>query len=340
MEGFQFANKEFLYGLLIVPLLVMFFVFFIRKKNLAIKNMGTKEVIESLMPEVSKSRPIIKFTILMLSLTLIILAIARPQFGSKLQEIQTSGAEIIIALDISNSMLCEDIYPSRLEKAKSSIIKLLDKLYTDKIGIIVFAGEANTQIPMTNDYTSSKLFIKSIKTDFIDIQGTAIADAINLAMNSFSPKNDMNKAVIVISDGENHEGDAILAASSAKEKGVVVHTIGIGSERAEPIPVESGSSQFKKDKDGEIIMTKLNEEMLKEIAEAGGGVYVKANNSTTGLEYIYDEINKIEKGEITTYAEYDEKFHYLIFAAFILLFFEFFILERKNRFLSKIKIFQ
>jgi Ca-activated chloride channel family protein len=184
------------------------------------------------------------------------------------------------------------------------------------------------------------MFIKSIQTDFIDVQGTAIADAINLAMNSFSPENDMNKAIIVISDGENHEGDAILAATSAKEKGVVIHTIGIGSDKSVPIPDKGGSSQFKKDQQGEIVMTKLNEEMLQEIAQAGGGIYVKANNSTTGLDYIYEEINKIEKGEITSYAAYDEKFHYFVFAALVLLFFEFFVLERKNRVILKIKLFK
>lgn len=340
MENFQFANSEYLYGLLIIPILIVWYIIYLKNKRKAIKKIGNEDVLKRLMPEASKTRPVIKFSIMLLALSFLILAAARPQFGSKLQEISTNGAEIIIALDISNSMLAEDIYPNRLEKAKTSIVKMLDKLYTDKIGIIIFAGEAKTQVPMTNDYTSSKLFIKSIDVDFIDIQGTAIAEAINLAMNSFSPENDMNKAIIVISDGENHEGDAVLAATTAKEKGVVVHTIGIGTDKAVPIPSEDGNSQYKKNSQGEIVMTELNEEMMQEIAKAGGGVYVKANNSTDGLEYVYDEIEKIEKGEITSYAAYDEKFHYLVFAALLLLLFEVVILERKNRILNKIKLFK
>jgi len=339
MENFQFANSEYLYGLLIIPVFVLIFILLFIKKINDIKKIGNKEVIKSLMPEASNRRQIIKFTILMLALACVILAIARPQVGSKLKEVKTKGAEIIIALDISNSMLAEDIYPNRLEKAKLSIVKLMEKLYNDKIGIIIFAGEASTQVPMTNDYTSSKLFVKSIETSFIDIQGTAIGAAINLAANSFSPENTKSRAVIVISDGENHEDDAIEAVKNATKNGIIVHTIGIGSIEGVPIPDGKDSNKFKKDKDGNLVMTKLNEEMLKQIAAAGDGVYVKANNSSTGLEYIYDEIQKIEKGEVSMFSEYDDKFHYLIFAALILLIFDLFILERKNRWLSKIKIF-
>jgi len=340
MENFQFANSEYLFGLISIPCFILIFIFLTIKKNKDIKTIGDDAVIKSLMPEFSKLRPIIKFSILMLSLTFIILAIARPQVGSKLKEIKTKGAEIIIALDVSNSMLAQDISPNRLEKAKASIVKLMDKLYTDKLGIIIFAGEASTQVPMTNDYTSSKLFVKSIQTNFIDVQGTAIGAAINLAMNSFSPNdNNKNKAIIVISDGENHEDDAITAAKNAQKNGVIVYAIGIGSDKGEPIP-DGESNKFKKDKDGNLIMTKLNEEMLKQIAKAGDGIYVKANNSSTGLEYIYDEIEKVEKGEVSAFSEYNDKFQYLIFAAFVLLIFEFFVLERKNRWLSKIKIFE
>ncbi len=340
MTDLFFANSEYLICLLAIPLFVIFYILIKIQKNKAIKTFGNEQVIRSLMPEYSKGRNNFKFILIMLVYTFIVLAIARPQVGAVLKESKVQGGEIIVALDVSNSMLAKDIYPNRMEKAKTSIIKLLDKFYTDKIGVIIFAGEASTQVPMTNDYNASQQFIKSIDHSFVKIQGTAIGAAINLAVNSFSPNNDKSRAIIVISDGENHEDDAVTAAENAYKAGIVVYTIGIGSEAGEPIPDENSNNNLKKDKQGNIVMTKLNEEMLKKIAKAGNGTYVKASNTDIGLNYIYDEIQKIAKGEIAVFASYDDKYHYFIFAALILLIIDFFTLERKNRWLSKLKIFQ
>jgi Ca-activated chloride channel homolog len=341
MNQFQFAYPWVLYLLFILPVLVMLFILTWRMRKKSLDLFGSSEIINQLMPDVSSGRPILKFSIIMFVLLLAVIAIARPQFGSKMQEVKRQGVELMIALDVSNSMMAEDIKPSRLEKAKQAISRLLDNLKDDKIGLIVFAGDAYIQVPITTDYSATKMFLSTIKTDYIQNQGTAIGAAIDLASRSFSPDNEKNKAIIIITDGENHEDDPVKSAQEAKTKGMIVHTIGMGLAQGAPIPVE-GTADFKKDNQGTVIISKLDEEMLMKIASAGNGIYVRANNISAGLSEVYDEINKMQKHEVKTkiFAEYDDQFQYIISFALVLLLIEFSILNRKNKYLKNINLFK
>jgi Ca-activated chloride channel family protein len=254
MNQFQFAYPWVLYILFIIPFLVLIFLVTWKMRKKALDLFGSNQIINQLMPDVSSGRLVIKFSFMMMVLLLIIVALARPQFGSKMQEVKRQGVELMIALDVSNSMLAEDIRPSRLEKAKQAISRLLDNLKDDKIGLIVFAGDAYIQVPITTDYSATKMFLSTIKTDYIENQGTAIGSAIELGIRSFSSDNEKNKAIIIITDGENHEDDPVKAAQEAKSKGIIIHTIGMGLSQGAPIPVE-GTSDFKKDNQGNVIIS-------------------------------------------------------------------------------------
>lgn len=343
MEMFRFGNSIYLWGLLIIPLLTLIFVWSRIARRRALKKFGKQEILGQLMPYSSAGRPILKFVILMLALAFIITGIARPQFGSKLKTVKREGVELIIALDVSNSMMAEDIQPNRLERAKRAISRLIDRLTDDKIGLIVFAGDAYTQLPITSDYNSAKLFLNSVNTQIVPKQGTAIGAAIDLAHKSFTPNGEANKAIIVITDGENHEDDAVAAAKSAADDGIVVHTIGMGLPSGSPIPVlRNGQTEYMKDRDGNVVVTKLNEQMLEKIAAAGKGIYVRANNAQVGLNSLFDEINKMEKEEMETrtYSEYDDQFQYFFAVGLLLLLLEFVILDRKNKYLKNIHLFK
>jgi Ca-activated chloride channel family protein len=342
MEMFRFENSEFLWGLLIIPVLALLFIWSRIARKKALKRFGNAEIVKQLMPFSSKGRPVFKFIVLMLALAFIITGTARPQFGSKLQKVKREGIELIIALDVSNSMMAEDIQPNRLERAKRAISRLVDRLTDDKIGLIVFAGDAYTQLPITSDYNSAKLFLNSVSTQIVPKQGTAIGAAINLASNSFTPNGKANKAIVVITDGENHEDDAVSAAKDAVDKGILVHAIGMGLPQGSPIPViQNGQKDYLKDRDGKVVVTKLNEQMLEQIAAAGNGIYVRANNAQVGLNALFDEINKMEKEEMESrvYSEYNDQFQYFFAIALVLILFEFIILERKNKYLKHIQLF-
>jgi len=342
MEMFRFENNEYLWGLLVIPLLTFFFIWSRIARKKALRRFGNDEIMNFLMPFASKNRPVFKFLILMIALAFIITGIARPQYGSKLKKRKREGVELVIALDVSNSMLAEDIQPNRLERAKLAISRLVDKLKDDKIGLIVFAGDAYTQLPITADYNSAKLFLNSVNTQIVPKQGTAIGASINLAIRSFTPNSKANKAIIVITDGENHEDDAVSAAKSAVENNIVVHTIGMGLPQGSPIPVlRNGQKEYLKDNQGNVVVTKLNETMLEQIAAAGNGVYVRANNAQVGLNTLFDEINKLEKTEMESlvYSDYEDQFQYFFAIGLILILLEFVILERKNKFLKNIRLF-
>lgn len=344
MEMFRFANPEFFIALIIVPVLIILYIVFGIKRKKAIREFGNPETLASLMPNKSTARLGWKFTIIILAITLIITALARPQMGAKLEKIKREGVEIIIALDVSNSMLAEDIQPNRLERAKRAIARLTERLNNDKIGLIVFAGDAYTQIPITTDYSSTKLFLSAISTNIVPKQGTAIGSAINLATRSFTPNAESSKAIIIITDGENHEDDPVSMAKTAAENGIIVHTIGMGLPQGAPIPyiTASGQKDFRKDKNGEVVVTKLDDKMLQEIASAGNGKYIRANNAEVGINAIFDEIDKMQKTELESkvYSEYNDQFIYFIIAALALLVIEFFILERKNKLLKNVKLFK
>ena len=344
MSGFRFENNVFLYVLLVIPVLILLFILLFRKKKKALDEYGEWEVIKQLIPDISFKRPVYKFVLMLLALVSIIIALARPQFGSRLQEVKRKGIELMIALDVSNSMYAQDIEPTRLDRAKQAISKLLDGLKNDKVGLIVFAGDAYIQVPLTTDYASTKMFLSTITPEIVSKQGTAIGSAIEMAIKTFSPDNDVNKAVIIISDGENHEDDAVEMAKQASEKGIRVFTLGMGLPVGVPIPTNpySPAKSYRKDREGNVVVTKLDELALQKIAAAGSGKYVGATNTKTGLDRLFDEINNIEKKEFETkvYADYDDRFSYFAIFAIILLILDFTILERRNKYLKNINIFK
>lgn len=345
MDLFRFENTNYLYGLALIPLFWLVFWLMLRWKKKALKKFGELSVISQLIPDVSKSRPILKFIILMFAYALIIIGIANPQIGSKLEKVKRKGVDLMIALDVSNSMLAEDIKPNRLEKSKRAISKLIDRLENDRIGIVVFAGKAFTQLPITTDYAAAKMFLSTITQNVVGTQGTAVGSAIEHAFSAYDKEEDekRNKAIIIISDGENHEDDAIEQAKAAKEKGIIVHTIGMGLPEGAPIPVYRGYNRdYKKDNTGTTVITKLNETLLKQIAAAGGGRYVRANNTKAGLNAIFEEINKMEKTEIETkvFSDYEDRFQYFIGFALLLLIIEIFIFERKSKWAGKFNLFK
>lgn len=273
MELFRFAYPEYFWGFWLIPVLTVFFIFSRILRRRALRKFGDPEIISYLMPSVSRFRPAFKFLLLMLALSAFILGAARPQFGSRLQTMKREGVEIIIALDVSNSMMAEDIKPNRLERAKRAIDRLISRLKDDKIGLIVFAGEAYTQLPITTDYNSAQLFLNSVNPEIVPRQGTAIGAAINLAIRSFTPDPESSKAIIIITDGENHEDDAIGAASEAAKLGIVLHTVGMGLPQGAPIPVvRGGQTDYRRDRDGNVVITRLDEVMLETIAASGNGI--------------------------------------------------------------------
>jgi Ca-activated chloride channel family protein len=340
---FRFANSEYLYGLIVIPLLIIIFMIGMYRRRRSLRKFGDWGLISQLMPYVSRVRPVVKFIFLILALTSVIFALAAPQFGSRLKKVKREGVEIIIALDVSNSMLAEDIEPNRLERAKRAISKMVDKLNNDRIGLIVFAGNAYVQVPLTTDYSAVKMYLSSINTDIVPRQGTAIGSAIDLAVRSFDKKSELDKAMVVITDGENHEGDAVQAAQKANEEGITIHTIGMGDPSGSPIPIreKGGTTIYQKDEEGNVVVSKLDERTLKQITKEGKGTYIHASNARTGLSELFDEVSKMDQKEIETkmYTDYQDRFQYLIGLALIFLFADLILLERKNQRLSRFNLF-
>ncbi len=337
---FRFAHIEFLWLLLLIPVLILAHALYTRYKRKQLLQFGDPSLMAELMPNASVVRPHVKFTLEILALTLLIFALARPQYGSKEQTIKREGIEVMIALDISNSMLAEDVAPNRLDRAKQILSKLVDQMVDDKLGLVVFAGDAFTQLPITCDYVSAKMFLQNISPDLIPAQGTAIGAAINTCIRSFgSEESEASRAIILITDGENHEDDAKAAAQAAKERGMHVYVVGIGKPEGSPIP--DGHGSFKKDRSGQVVVSRLNEEMCKEIAGAGDGIYVRADNSNTASRALQKELNKLATTEIETkvYTDYNEQYQSFVLIALLLLVIDFFIFSRKNKTISKLNLF-
>ncbi|CDB09873.1 MULTISPECIES: vWA domain-containing protein [Bacteroides] len=337
---FRFEEPAYLYLLLLLPVLALLYWYSNYRRRRAIRKFGDPELMAMLMPDVSKYRPDVKFGIIWLVVALFSLLLARPQFGSKLETVKRQGVEVMIALDISNSMLAQDVQPSRLAKAKRLVAQLVDKMENDKVGMIVFAGDAFTQLPITSDYISAKMFLESIDPSLISKQGTAIGAAINLATRSFTPQEGVGRAVIVITDGENHEGGAVEAATEAAKKGIQVNVLGVGLPDGAPIPME-GTNDYRKDREGNVIVTRLNEAMCQEIAKAGNGLYVRVDNTNNAQKAIGQEINKMAKADVETqvYTEFNEQFQAVAWFILILLLVEMLILERKNPLFRNIHLF-
>jgi Ca-activated chloride channel family protein len=335
---FRFENPAYLWILLLLPFLIAFYVYSNCRRRKAIRLYGDPALMKQLMPNVSKYRPGIKFWLLFIVIGMFALLLGRPQFGSKLETMKRQGVEVIITLDISNSMLAEDIQPNRLEKAKRLVSRLVDDLEDDKVGLIVFAGDAFTQLPITNDFISAKMFLESISPSLITQQGTAIGAAISLASRSFTPQEGVGRSIIMITDGENHEGGATEAAKAAADKGIQVNVLGIGSPDGSPIPTEDGKD-YRKDREGNVVVTRLNEAMCQEIAKTGSGVYVQVDNSNSAQRVISQQIGKMAKADMKTkiYTEYNEQFQSITWIIFILLLMEMLILECKNPKWKKIR---
>jgi Ca-activated chloride channel family protein len=327
---FRFAHPEFLMLLLAVPLLLAMYLVFLRRNRRILKRFGTDAMVKLLSPQVSASRRHIKFALCLLAFTFFVLGLSRPQIGARMGEVTKKGVEIIIALDVSNSMMAQDFTPNRLENAKRAIARLVEQLSGDRIGLIVFAGDAYIQLPVTSDYVSAKSFLNSITPEIISRQGTAIDKAITTAIRSFSLQSEKSRVIIVISDGENHDGDPFEAAELAVKEGIKIHTIGVGSSNGTPIPMRGGG--MMKDRDGNIVVTRLDDETLKKIASVGGGIYVRATNANFGFSEIVSNIRKMEKQEMSSiiYEDFNEQYHYFFVLALILLGLDLLLLERKS----------
>jgi Ca-activated chloride channel homolog len=337
---FRFAHPEYLFLLLLIPLLLGVFIYTTIQKRRNIVKFGNPDLLAQLMPNVSKIRPQVKFYFQLTAVFLLAIVLAQPQFGEKVEKEKRKGIEVMVALDVSNSMLAQDVLPSRLENAKQVLSKLVDDMNDDKVGLVVFAGDAYTQLPITVDYVSAKMFLSSISPQLVPRQGTAIGSALDLAIKSFGTKSNVGRSIILITDGENHEDDAVGAAKLAAENNIIVNVVGMGKSDGAPIPVP-GTMSFWKDKDGNVVVSKLNEQMCKEIAIAGKGVYVHADNSNSAYRVINKELDKLAKSEIksSVFSEYNEQFQSFALFALLILIIDFFIFDRKNKRLSKIKIF-
>ncbi len=338
----QLGNPYMLYLLLLLPVFVIVYILHTRWQRKAREKYAGLQV-GSMIPRISKRKPLTKFILYGMAFFFMVIALANPQMGTKLEEVKREGVDIILALDVSNSMMAEDYTPNRLERAKRAIEKLVDNLKSDRVGIVVFAGDAFIQLPITSDYSAAKLYSSTISTDIVPTQGTHVGTAIEKCISALSHDEGKNRAIIVISDGENHEEDALDAAREAREKGIFVHTIGMGSVGGAPIPIYRGRNQvgYRTDNEGNTVVSKLDETFLQQIAAEGSGVYVRATNSSTGLSSIFDEINKMEKTEYEAkqYTNFEDRFQPFIILALICLVLEFFISERKSKWVEKISLF-
>lgn len=323
-----FANHQYLLLLVLVPLLPLLYGLARALRKQRIGKFGDPELVNALMPSWSGAKGWVRLVLFDLAFLCFVIGLARPQMGAKLHEKETKGAEIMICLDVSNSMLAKDYSPNRLERAKLAISRITDKLQGDRIGLIIFAGTSFVQLPITNDYVSAKMFLGSISTESIPVQGTAIGDAVLTAARGFSAQSEKSRAIIVITDGENHEDDPVDAAKQAADLGIKVYTIGVGSLRGEPIPMDG---DLLKDKDGNIVVTHLDEGTLRRMAEVGGGAYVHAGNEEFGLNPIINDINRMEEEYFKSmvFEEYDELYMYFFAVALALLVIEMLIGSRR-----------
>lgn len=337
---FRFENPAYLYLLVIVSVLILirFIGLRMRKKNL--KRFGDYELVRLLAPDVSAKRRELKFWLMTAALALIIVLLARPQMGTKVSQDKRNGIEVLIALDISNSMKAEDVVPSRLEKSKLMVENLVDKFTQDKVGLVVFAGDAFVQLPITSDYVSAKMFLQNTDPSLIASQGTDLAKAIQISYNSFTQRDKIGRAIIVITDGEDHEGGAVEAAKAAYKKGIRVFVLGVGSTAGAPVP--TGSGGYIKDRSGQEVMSALNEDMCKQVAQAGGGAYIHVDNTNLAQNQLNAELAKLQKGdfESVVYSEYGEQFQAVGILVLLILIAEALILESKNPLLKNITIFK
>lgn len=339
---FRFAHAYYFYLFVLIPVLAAAFIWFLLWRKKAFAQFGDWNVIRQLVPETSTPKLMLKFVLLMIPVAFLVVTLAGPQTGSKIEKVHRKGIDLMIAVDVSNSMLAEDIKPNRLERSKQSISRLIDKLEGDRIGLIVFAGQAFTQLPITTDYGAAKLFLSTINTDLVPVQGTAIGDAIRIAVKSFGESKN-NKALIIITDGEDFQGNVLEEAEKAVNAGISIYTIGMGLPEGAPIPVYKDNLMigYKKDGSGNPVISKLDETLLQQLATVGKGVYIRASNSETGLKPILDNLSKIQESEIEAkqFTDYEARFQYFLGFALFFLILDLFIFEKKTEWMKRIKPF-
>jgi len=343
---FKFENPIFFYAFAAIPVCIAIYIWYIYRTKKNLKKLGDLHLVLQLAPEISKAKKTTKFILFLIGLSFLILGICNLQTGSKMRDVKREGADIMVCLDVSNSMLAQDLSPNRLERSKIAIENMVNKLQGDRLGIIVFAGEAYVQLPITTDYNTAKLFLESINTKIVPVQGTNIADAINKAVESFGKDEGKNKAIVVITDGENNEDakeSAVDAAEEAAKKNIVIHTIGVGSESGVPIPnmVDGIVSGYKKDNAGNTVVTKLDSKILQDISSATNGVYVQASSSDIGLDAILNKIEELDKKQLESkmYSDYEDQFQWFLGAALLFLVFESFLSERISKLWKKLNLF-
>lgn len=340
---FKFEHTIYFYVFIAIPLMVMVVLAFFVSRKRKLARIGDANLISHLTPYASQRKRVIKTVLFLLAFSSLILALCNLQTGSKLTEVKREGADIIVCLDVSNSMLAQDLTPDRLTRAKYALERMIDLLEGDRLGLVIFAGEAYVQLPITTDYAAAKMFLNSIGPGMVPVQGTKIADAINKASESFSNDEGKNRAIILITDGENHESEAIDAAEDAAKKGIMINTIGIGSQNGVPIPlVENNAVKgYRKDKEGQTVITRLNSDLLKTIASKADGVYVQASQADLGLEAVLDKIDELDKTQLESkmYTDYEDQFQWFIGLTLLLLFVEFLLSERVSEWFRKINLY-
>lgn len=339
---FRFGNPEYLWLFFAMPLLLAIYIYLNIRKRKDVQKMGNLDTLKMMMPELSLKRSYLKFWLIFAALCGGIFMIARPQFGTKVETVEKEGIELVIAIDVSNSMLAEDVSPNRLTRAKQILSRLIDLRKNDKVALIVFAGEAYVQMPLTSDTQSAKIFLNTIDPSLVPIQGTAIGQAISLGMSSFSGDKEMSKAIVIITDGEDHGENAVEIAAEAAKTGVMVNVLGIGSLDGSPLPTTEFGKNFMTDSEGNVVVTHLNEQKAMEIAQNGGGFYVRADNSNSAIRALESQLDELEKGKTTSlsYSEFDEKFSVLAWIILAILIAEILIYEKKNPLFRNVKMFE
>ena len=339
---FRFGNPEFLWLFIAMPFLLAVYIYLNIRKRKDVQKMGKISTLKMMMPELSLKRSYLKFWLIFGALCAGIFLIARPQFGTKVETVEKEGIELVIAIDVSNSMLARDVSPDRLARAKQILSRLIDVRRNDKVALIVFAGEAYVQMPLTSDTQSAKIFLNTIDPDLVPVQGTAIGEAISLGMSSFSSDKDISKAMVIITDGEDHEGNAAEVAAEAAKAGVMINVLGIGSPDGTPVPVYEQANDFMTDNEGNVVVSRLNEQMSMEIAQSGEGLYIRADNSGTAVRALEAQLDQLEKGKSSSlsYSEYDEKFPLLAWFILVILLIEILIYDKKNRLFRNVRLFK
>jgi len=339
---FQFGNPQYLWLFLAMPLLLAIYILLNIKKRKDVQKMGVLDTLKLMMPELSLKRSYLKFWLIFITLCIGIVLISRPQLGTRAELVETEGIELVIALDVSNSMMARDISPNRLARAQQVLARLIEVRSNDRIALIVFAGEAFVQMPLTADTQSARIFLNTISTGMVPIQGTSIESAINLGINSFSGDRNVGRAIVIITDAEDHEGGAIEAAQRAATEGIMVNVLGIGSPEGSPIPISPNSNQFMTDREGNVVITRLNEQMGIDIAQAGGGFYVHVDHTNTAIRLLETQLDELETATATrlVYGDYVEAFPILAWIILFFLLVEILVFEKKNRLFRNIRLFK